>query len=207
MTHFLTDWQINRQSLWFAGILNFQKNIKNYCQKFRIIILDILFSYVFIGEVQKLWPNNMLGEKNYWKRAEKGGKMHIFSPIGISMHIFPPIDLKCTKKGWKFLACGAHHVSFGEKNSIKKGGGGGKNMNFKFNIYPCYYLLKTMNPPTIHCLAYPPHHYPTLHVHTPPNLRSYGWWSSLLCLKFLYYDLFSRYLNIFNDVFCTTPSV
>ena len=69
------------------------------------------------------------------------------------MHIFPPIYLNiqnckkegniqnCKKEGRQFLACASHpliviHFSWG-KNIYQEGGGGVKNINFKFNIHPC----------------------------------------------------------------------
>ena len=42
----------------------------------------------------KIWPNNMLGEKNYSKGMKKGGEMHIFSRIGKKYAYFFLIDLK-----------------------------------------------------------------------------------------------------------------
>ena len=64
------------------------------------------------------------------KGMKKGGKMHIFSPIGKSMHMFSPIDLKCTilpKKRLKIFhlrRAPPHYIKFnlGEKLLIKKGG-------------------------------------------------------------------------------------
>ena len=40
----------------------------------------------------KLWPNNMLGKKNYWKGMKKGGKMHIFSLFGKKYAYYFPIS-------------------------------------------------------------------------------------------------------------------
>ena len=72
--------------------------------------------------------------------------MHIFPPIGKKYAYFPPNLLKYTKlqkkkKGRQFLACASHlliviHFSWG-KNIYQEGGGGVKNINFKFNIHPC----------------------------------------------------------------------
>ena len=86
------------------------------------------------------------------KGMKKRGEMHIFSPICISMHIFSPIDLKCTKlpkKGWTFFACGAHHlliINLIWGQNINQKGGGGQNMNFKLDIYPCVLHLTLFSP-------------------------------------------------------------
>ena len=53
------------------------------------------------------------------------------------MHIFPPIDLnvqKYPKKGWKFFACGSHHLiirNFIWGININQEGGGGE---YEFQI-------------------------------------------------------------------------
>ena len=64
----------------------------------------------------------MFRKKTLLKGGEKRGEMHIF----------PSIDLKL-KRGWQFLACGAHPliISFIEKNINQEEGGGGK---YKFQI-------------------------------------------------------------------------
>ena len=64
--------------------------------------------------------------------------MHIFPPIGKKYAYFSPIDLKYTKLQKMSENFPPHYIIFqlGKKYKTKKGGGG-KNMNFKFNIHPC----------------------------------------------------------------------
>ena len=85
--------------------------------------------YIFLLDPKiwaKIWPNNRLGKKNYWKGMKKGGKCIFFPKLVKSMHIFPPIDLKYTKlqkKGWQLFVW--IKLSWG-KNINQEGGGGPK---------------------------------------------------------------------------------
>ena len=94
--------------------------------------------------ITQIWPNNMLGENNYWKGMKKGGKCIFFPHLVKSMNIFYPINLNIhnRKKGWKCSTCDTHpliiiNFTGGKNKNINQEGGGGKKMNFKFNIYPC----------------------------------------------------------------------
>ena len=72
----------------------------------------------------KIWPDKCLGKKIDWKSMKKGGKMHIFSPIGKKYAYFPKIDLRyliLQKKGWQFFPY-IKNIIWAKK--ISNGGGG-----------------------------------------------------------------------------------
>ena len=73
----------------------------------------------------------MLGEKNDWKGMTKGGKMHIFPPIGKKYPYFSPNWLEIYKTALKkaeifrLRRSTAHHIKFhlGKKYESRRGGG------------------------------------------------------------------------------------
>ena len=111
-----------------------------FCFLLWLIFLFDCLSGVYIFLFDPTWPN--VGGKNDWKGMKKGGKIHIFSPIGKKYAYFPPNWLKIYKiaqKSLKIFACGAQPLIIsnfiGQKYKSRRGGG--KNMNFKFGIHPC----------------------------------------------------------------------
>ena len=77
--------------------------------------------------------------KKIIERDEKGGKCIIFPQLVKSMYIFSPIDLKFSKwqkKAEHFYTHLILNLIWGKNINQKRGGG--KNMNFKFNIHPWY---------------------------------------------------------------------
>ena len=86
----------------------------------------------------EIWPNNRLGKKG----MRKGGEMPMFSPIGKKYAYFFPNRLIIHKneKNAENFSPAAHTPHYNKcqlgKKYKSRRGGGGKNMNFKFNIHP-----------------------------------------------------------------------
>ena len=96
----------------------------------------------------------MFGKKYDTMRTKKRGvgECIFFPQLVKSMHIFSPIDLIFTKLQKKLIIFRLQRASphynklpLGEKYESR---GRGKNMNFKFNIHPCIYLVQ--GPPHLH---------------------------------------------------------
>ena len=84
-----------------------------------------------------------IGENKWLKGDEKKGEIHIFPQLVKSMHIFSPIAYWLTmykiaqKKAEIFhLRRGKPHYNKFHLGRYQERMGGGKYMNFKFNIHP-----------------------------------------------------------------------
>ena len=91
----------------------------------------------------KKWPNKRLGEKKWLKGDEKRGKCIFFSQLVKSIHIFYSIDFKVYKiTFFRLRRAPLILITFSCGKNINQERGGGKNMNFKFNIHPwCWYIF------------------------------------------------------------------
>ena len=99
--------------------------------------------YIFLfdpPQYEGIWPNNMLGGKNYWKGMKKGGKKHIFSPIGKKYAYFFPNWLKIYKIEQKKVDKVDNFI----RGTIINQEGGGQKYEYEFNIHPWFNVQKNL---------------------------------------------------------------
>ena len=125
----LSTWPVTIFSNLFLNSYNYF-NVSQWSIDMCHFLLHFPGVYIFLrggGGKQKKRPTG-LGKK-WLKGDKKGGKMHILSQIGERYAFFSPYRLKYTKlqkKGWQFIACGAHpliiKIKLGRKYKSRRGG-------------------------------------------------------------------------------------